>query len=181
MVNLVTQFMHKKREGKRDSRLQVKSIYLEKIFHWLQILKYFEVLTRFSFVWHFDLSFCFFFFLFFFCFFLISFLSVILGKYHSSSGPKTESEEETTGQILQHEKSTAGLFCRLKTRHGSQASHLQLTKDVLGIVASLGKVVDENLNRLIDNVFYLFLHLSLVILWFLYWLVSGCFFLFIIN
>ncbi|KAJ0037981.1 hypothetical protein Pint_22734 [Pistacia integerrima] len=37
-----------------------------------------------------------------------SFLSVILGKYHSSSGPKTEnedhfnlqSEEQTTGQIL---------------------------------------------------------------------------------
>ncbi|KAJ0038317.1 hypothetical protein Pint_22581 [Pistacia integerrima] len=88
-----------------------------------------------------------------------SFLSVILGKYYSSSGPKTEnedhfnlqSEEETTGQILQHEKSAAGVFCKLKTRHGSQASHLQPTKDVLGIVASLGKVVDENLSRLFSK------------------------------
>ncbi|XP_044505582.1 protein DEFECTIVE IN MERISTEM SILENCING 3-like isoform X2 [Mangifera indica] len=84
---------------------------------------------------------------------------VILGKYHSSSGPKTEnenhfslqSEEETTGQILQHEKSAAGVFCKLKTRHGSQASHLQSTKDVLGIVASLGIVEDENLSRIFSE------------------------------
>ena len=98
----------------------------------------------------FDLCFCI-------CLLLISFLSVILGKYHSSSAPKTEnednsnlqSEEETTEQILQHEKSAAGVFCQLKTRHGTHASHLALTKDVLGIVASLGNVEDENLSRLI--------------------------------
>lgn len=127
---------------------------------------------------HFDLSFfllfSFFFFFLCICYLLISFLSVILGKYHSSSGPKTEnenhfslqSEEETTGQILQHEKSAAGVFCKLKTRHGSQASHLQSTKDVLGIVASLGIVEDENLSRLIYRVFFFFFffsHLSLVI------------------
>ncbi|GAY35676.1 hypothetical protein CUMW_278680 [Citrus unshiu] len=40
-------------------------------------------------------------------------------------------------QILQHEKSAAGVLCQLKTRHCTQASHLTFTKDVLGIVASL--------------------------------------------
>ncbi|XP_031247769.1 protein DEFECTIVE IN MERISTEM SILENCING 3-like [Pistacia vera] len=84
---------------------------------------------------------------------------VVLGKYHSSSGLKTEnedhfslqSEKETAGQILQHEKSATGVFCKLKTRHGSQASHLQPTKDFLGIVASPGNVVDKNLGRLFSE------------------------------
>ncbi|KAK0591983.1 hypothetical protein LWI29_011280 [Acer saccharum] len=85
-------------------------------------------------------------------------LQVTLGKYHSSSVSKIEndranlqSEEETTEQILLHEKSAAGVLCQLKTRHGAQVSHLTLTKDVLGIVASLGKVGDENLSRLFSE------------------------------
>ncbi|XP_022723430.1 protein DEFECTIVE IN MERISTEM SILENCING 3-like isoform X2 [Durio zibethinus] len=86
-------------------------------------------------------------------------MQVMLGKYHSSSAPKTEnkdqlhlqSEEETTEQILRHEKSAAGILCQLKTRHGTQASHLTLTKDVLGPVAALGKVDDENLSRLFSE------------------------------
>ncbi|XP_062148579.1 protein DEFECTIVE IN MERISTEM SILENCING 3-like isoform X2 [Alnus glutinosa] len=77
-------------------------------------------------------------------------------KYHSSSTPTNEHENysqlqtgvQTTEQILQHEKSAAGILCQLKTRHGTQASHLPLTKDVLGIVATLGKVDDDNLSRL---------------------------------
>ena len=79
----------------------------------------------------------------------------MLGKYHSSSAPKIEnedhshlqSEDETTEQILRHEKSAAGILCQLKTRHFTQASHLTLTKDVLGAVATLGKVDEENLSR----------------------------------
>ncbi|KAK9291388.1 hypothetical protein L1049_019335 [Liquidambar formosana] len=86
-------------------------------------------------------------------------MQVILGKYHSSSVPMTEnedpshiqSEEETIEQILRHEKSAAAILCQLKTRHGSQASHLSLTKDVLGIVATLGKVDDDNLGRLLSE------------------------------
>ncbi|XWS61334.1 hypothetical protein CRYUN_Cryun07bG0117500 [Craigia yunnanensis] len=86
-------------------------------------------------------------------------IQVMLGKYHSSSAPKIEnkdhshieSEEETTEQILRHEKSAAGILCQLKARHGTQASHLNLTKDVLGAVATLGKVDDENLNRLFSE------------------------------
>ncbi|KAF3432813.1 hypothetical protein FNV43_RR23915 [Rhamnella rubrinervis] len=84
---------------------------------------------------------------------------VILGKYHTSSSLKIknkdhshlQSEEETTKQILRHEKSAAGILCQLKTRHGSQASHLNLIKDVLGIVATLGKVDDDNLSRLFSE------------------------------
>ncbi|KAL5736894.1 hypothetical protein ACOSP7_031351 [Xanthoceras sorbifolium] len=85
-------------------------------------------------------------------------LQVILGKYHSTSESLIENdhsnlqnEEETTEQILQHEKSAAGVLFQLKTRHGAQASLLALTKDVLGIVASLGKVGDENLSRLFSE------------------------------
>ncbi|KAF5442729.1 hypothetical protein F2P56_035355 [Juglans regia] len=77
-------------------------------------------------------------------------------KSHSSSIPKTENEnnsqpqpeEQTTEQILRHEKSAAGILCQLKTRHGTQASHLPLTKDVLGVVATLGRLDDDNLSRL---------------------------------
>ncbi|KAH9673614.1 protein DEFECTIVE IN MERISTEM SILENCING 3 [Citrus sinensis] len=79
-------------------------------------------------------------------------LQVNLGKYHSAKVDNEDhsnhqNEEETTGQILQHEKSAAGVLCQLKTRHCTQASHLTFTKDVLGIVASLGQLEDENLSR----------------------------------
>ncbi|MBA0718887.1 hypothetical protein Golax_006607, partial [Gossypium laxum] len=81
-------------------------------------------------------------------------MQVTLGKYHSSTSPGVnkdeshlQSEHETTEQILRHEKSAAGILCQLKAHHGSQASHLSLTKDVLGVVATLGKVDDENLSR----------------------------------
>ncbi|XWS48575.1 hypothetical protein CRYUN_Cryun13aG0088500 [Craigia yunnanensis] len=86
-------------------------------------------------------------------------MQVMLGKYHSSSAPTIEnkdhshlqSEEETTEQILRHEKSAAAILCQLKTLHGTQASLLTSTKDVLGVVATLGKVDDENLSRLFSE------------------------------
>ncbi|GMJ00529.1 INVOLVED IN DE NOVO 1, DEFECTIVE IN MERISTEM SILENCING 3 [Hibiscus trionum] len=83
---------------------------------------------------------------------------VLLGKYHSSSSPienkdqsHLQSEHEITEQILRHEKSAAGILYQLKTHHGPQASHLSLTKDILGAVATLGKVDDENLCRLFSE------------------------------
>lgn len=86
-------------------------------------------------------------------------LQVNLGKYHSSSSPMikdedhsdVESEEETVEHIIKHEKSAAGILCLLKTHHGCQTSHLPLTKDVLGIVATLGKVDDDSLSRLLSE------------------------------
>ncbi|KAB1211865.1 hypothetical protein CJ030_MR5G004832 [Morella rubra] len=59
-----------------------------------------------------------------------------------------QTEEQTTEQILQREKFAAGILCQLKTRHGAQASSLPLTKDVLGIVATLGQLEDDNLSKL---------------------------------
>lgn len=84
-------------------------------------------------------------------------MQVTLGKYHSSSVPIIEngdlshvqSEEETVEHILRHEKSAAAILCQLKAEPGSQASHPLLTKDVLGIVSTLGKVDDDNLSRLL--------------------------------
>lgn len=61
--------------------------------------------------------------------------------------PNPTNDEEVNKQILQHEKSAAGILCQLKIRHGAQASHLTLTKDVVGIVATLGKVEDDILSR----------------------------------
>ncbi|CAJ1974403.1 unnamed protein product [Sphenostylis stenocarpa] len=60
-------------------------------------------------------------------------------------------DEEVDKQILQHEKSAAGVLCQLKIRHGAQPSHLTTTKDVVGIVATLGKVEDDNLSRLFSE------------------------------
>ncbi|KAJ4726666.1 Defective in meristem silencing 3 [Melia azedarach] len=86
-------------------------------------------------------------------------LQVILGKYHSSSAPEVDnedhsnhhSEEETTERILQHENTAAAVLSQMKMHYGTQASLLQVTQDVLGIVASLGKVEDENLSRLLSE------------------------------
>ncbi|XP_065879282.1 protein DEFECTIVE IN MERISTEM SILENCING 3-like [Euphorbia lathyris] len=86
-------------------------------------------------------------------------LQVILGNYHSARPPSGESEshssnqseEETVNQILQNETSAAGILCQLTTRHGTHAPQLGFTKDVLGIVATLGKVDDDNLSRLLSE------------------------------
>lgn len=82
---------------------------------------------------------------------------VALGKYQaaSESGSENEefshvqSEEETLGNIFLHEKSAAGIWYELKCHHGTQASQLPSMKDVVGIVAMLGSVDDDNLSRLI--------------------------------
>ncbi|XP_043707843.1 protein DEFECTIVE IN MERISTEM SILENCING 3-like isoform X2 [Telopea speciosissima] len=82
-----------------------------------------------------------------------------VGKYHSSSEAMTENknsnhcqtEVDTIEQILRQDKSAAGILYQLKTRHGTQAPNLALTKDVLGIVATLGKVDNDNLSRLLSE------------------------------
>ncbi|KAG5558852.1 hypothetical protein RHGRI_008715 [Rhododendron griersonianum] len=86
-------------------------------------------------------------------------MQVSLGNYHSSSSPvikdedrtRMKSEEETLEDIIRHEKSAASILCLLKTRHASQTPHLALSKDVLGVVAQLGKLDDDNLSRLLSE------------------------------
>ncbi|XP_050387786.1 protein DEFECTIVE IN MERISTEM SILENCING 3-like [Argentina anserina] len=82
-------------------------------------------------------------------------LQVMLGKFHSSTTPTAangnHSLEETTEKILQCKKSAAGILWQLKAHHENQAVDLPLIKDVVGIVAMLGKVDDDNLSRLLSE------------------------------
>lgn len=82
---------------------------------------------------------------------------VSLGKCYSASAPKMEhedpypgqNEEETTESILRLSDNAASIFCQLKLHHESHASNLPWIKDVHGIVATLGKIEDDNLSRLL--------------------------------
>lgn len=80
-------------------------------------------------------------------------MQVAIGKYHTSTESVTEKVdaqiEEGTSEYLNQGKSAAGIICQLKACHEIQVSHSPLVKDVLGIVATLGKVDDENLGRLL--------------------------------
>ncbi|KAI8010447.1 Protein DEFECTIVE IN MERISTEM SILENCING 3 [Camellia lanceoleosa] len=62
-----------------------------------------------------------------------------------------DNEEEPLEHIIGHEKSAVGILCLLKACYGNEASNLLLTRDVLGIVATLGKVDDDNLSRLLSE------------------------------
>ncbi|KAK9122118.1 hypothetical protein Syun_019735 [Stephania yunnanensis] len=84
------------------------------------------------------------------------FFAVSLWQYHSSSiGAQVENgnldgsqfEEKTIAQISQIENSAARVVCELKNSHTDQASNPSLINNVLGVVATLGKVEDENLSR----------------------------------
>lgn len=74
-----------------------------------------------------------------------------MGKHHTGSSSKEENEdhmdgkEETIQQILKHKNSAAALLCQITT----QVSDNFLIKDVVGVVATLGKVNDANLSRLV--------------------------------
>ncbi|KAK4277569.1 hypothetical protein QN277_015547 [Acacia crassicarpa] len=86
-------------------------------------------------------------------------LQGIIGSLCPISTPKIDdgdrcppgNEEEITEKILQHKESAAGILCELKSNQGTQASHLMLLKDVVGVVATLGKVDDDNLSRLLSE------------------------------
>ncbi|KAK4431327.1 protein DEFECTIVE IN MERISTEM SILENCING 3 [Sesamum alatum] len=86
-------------------------------------------------------------------------MQVSMGKYHTASFSKGENEDpdsvETEEKIIQHilkyEKSVAALLCRMRTNPEAEVSDNPLMKDVLGIVATLGKVDDANLSRLLSE------------------------------
>lgn len=60
-----------------------------------------------------------------------------------------KSEEETIENILKHENSGAAIVYRMKVQAEALSSDHSLTKDVIGIVATLGKVDDDNISRLV--------------------------------
>ncbi|GFP91295.1 protein defective in meristem silencing 3 [Phtheirospermum japonicum] len=72
-------------------------------------------------------------------------LSAILNK----DAANVKSEDETVGHILKHDKSAAALLCMMKNQAKTLSSEHSLTKDMVGIVATLGKVDDANLSRLL--------------------------------
>ncbi|PIM99812.1 hypothetical protein CDL12_27686 [Handroanthus impetiginosus] len=87
-------------------------------------------------------------------------MQAALGKYDKASFSKTVnkdpthamSEEETIEHILnKHEKSAAALLWGMKKHAEALSSDHSLTMDVVGIVATLGKVDDDNLSRLLSG------------------------------
>jgi hypothetical protein len=58
-----------------------------------------------------------------------------------------EGEQHTIRSILDQDKTAAGVMCWLKVHYYEQASNMPLMKDILGFVATLGKLNDDNLSR----------------------------------
>ncbi|KAF0917550.1 hypothetical protein E2562_020927 [Oryza meyeriana var. granulata] len=85
-------------------------------------------------------------------------LGIKIGNYYSSMAAIAnndtsveEAEQRTIQSILNQDETAAGIICQLKVRHYQHASKLPLMKDVLGIVATLGKVNDDNLSRILSE------------------------------
>ncbi|OEL35052.1 Protein DEFECTIVE IN MERISTEM SILENCING 3 [Dichanthelium oligosanthes] len=85
-------------------------------------------------------------------------LGIKLGNYHSSVAAVAnndtsaqEAEQRTIRSILDQDKTAAGIICQLKVHHYELASRMPLMKDILGFVATLGKVNDDNLSRLLSE------------------------------
>ncbi|KAL6541501.1 hypothetical protein OROGR_010987 [Orobanche gracilis] len=86
-------------------------------------------------------------------------MQVAIGKYHTSSASKgesedaasMESEEEILPHILKYENSAAAILIKMRCNFEAQVSDHSLTKDVLGVVARLGKVDDATVSRLLSE------------------------------
>ncbi|XP_057767567.1 protein DEFECTIVE IN MERISTEM SILENCING 3-like [Salvia miltiorrhiza] len=83
-------------------------------------------------------------------------MQVAIGKHHATlfkeeneKAAYVESEKETIQHIMKYEKSAAALLCKIKSE-AQFIDHL-LTKDVVGVVATLGKVDDANLSRILSE------------------------------
>ncbi|XP_047265406.1 protein DEFECTIVE IN MERISTEM SILENCING 3 isoform X1 [Capsicum annuum] len=71
----------------------------------------------------------------------------VSGTGSANSESSNGRNEETIQQILRYDKSAAGIYCQLKP----QIDHHPSMKDVMGIVALLGKVDDDNLSRILSD------------------------------
>ncbi|ESQ45615.1 hypothetical protein EUTSA_v10010429mg [Eutrema salsugineum] len=84
-------------------------------------------------------------------------LQVRMSQLQSSATPISENfgdnhqGEDVDEQILRYENSAAGVLGLVQSRHGSQVSQLTLTKGVVGVVAQLGRVSDENLSQALSD------------------------------
>lgn len=79
--------------------------------------------------------------------------SVILGNFRAldGSGNETTAQNQTENQffelISQQTKTASNIIFTMKTKHPTHMLKLPTTKGVLGLVAMLGKVKDDNLSR----------------------------------
>ncbi|XP_076917038.1 protein DEFECTIVE IN MERISTEM SILENCING 3-like [Bidens hawaiensis] len=90
-------------------------------------------------------------------------MQVTLGKTHSDTKDKDAlSQQATCEHIIQHEKSAAAsIVCKLK--YNKTHDHpISSINDVLGVVATLGKVNDDNVNRILSEYLGLDTMLALV-------------------
>ncbi|KAJ0253756.1 Protein DEFECTIVE IN MERISTEM SILENCING 3 [Hirschfeldia incana] len=83
-------------------------------------------------------------------------LQVHMSKLHSTRSENTnplgeEEEEDINEQILRHVNSAAGVLSYVQSHHYSQASQLDMTNGVVGVVAKLGKVSDQNLSQVLSD------------------------------
>ncbi|PUZ58857.1 hypothetical protein GQ55_5G541300 [Panicum hallii var. hallii] len=83
-------------------------------------------------------------------------LAIKLGNYHTSVAAVAtndtsteEAEQRTIRSILDQDKTAAALVCQLKVRYHERTSNMPLMKDILGFVATLGKVNDDHLSRVL--------------------------------
>ncbi|XP_055825980.1 protein DEFECTIVE IN MERISTEM SILENCING 3-like [Solanum dulcamara] len=77
-------------------------------------------------------------------------IQVALGKIYSASGTGSENKESSNGwnELETIEQMLRWNRCQLQTHNGT---HIPFMKDVIGIVALLGKVDDDNLSRTLSD------------------------------
>lgn len=78
---------------------------------------------------------------------------VALGKIYSASGTGSENKESSNwkNELETIEEILTLNSCQLPTHNGTQITHIPYMKDVIGMVALLGKVDDDNLSRLVSH------------------------------
>ncbi|XP_015165618.1 protein DEFECTIVE IN MERISTEM SILENCING 3-like isoform X3 [Solanum tuberosum] len=83
----------------------------------------------------------------------ISDIEVALGKIYSASGTGSENKESSNGknELETIEEILTLNSCQLPTHNGTQITHIPYMKDVIGMVALLGKVDDDNLSRTLSD------------------------------
>ncbi|KAH0691664.1 hypothetical protein KY289_019022 [Solanum tuberosum] len=80
-------------------------------------------------------------------------IEVALGKIYSASGTGSENKESSNGknELETIEEILTLNSCQLPTHNGTQITHIPYMKDVIGMVALLGKVDDDNINRTLSD------------------------------
>lgn len=81
--------------------------------------------------------------------------AVHMGKLHTSGTCTIENTnlqgEDINEQILRQVNSAAGVLSYVQSHHYSEALQLDMTNGVVGVVAKLGKVNDQNLSQFSSN------------------------------